>query len=173
MAPLSRSSKTRIKTLCEDTISANSRFFDNIQDVPRQALTVGIQTVMNANEVIMMATGRSKAVALKQCIEGSISSSFTCTAIQNHEKAIVISDELATDELTVKTMKYYKIVFIFSFFSFFYMQSQVVFNEAPMDRQLYGRNIQSNYGLINIDGHLIRFQKKVMLCLGEGNLVSV
>ena len=50
-------SKTRIKTLCEDTISANSRFFDNIQDVPRQALTVGIQTVMNANEVIMMATG--------------------------------------------------------------------------------------------------------------------
>jgi len=104
----SLTSKTRIKTLCEDTISANSRFFDNIQDVPRQALTVGIQTVMNANEVIMMATGRSKAVALKQCIEGSISSSFTCTAIQNHEKAIVISDELATDELTVKTMKYYK-----------------------------------------------------------------
>ena len=104
----SLTSKTRIKTLCEDTIIANSRFFNHKRDVPNQALTVGIQTVMDAKEIIMMATGRKKANALKQCIEGCISSSFTCTAIQNHQKAIVISDEAATDELTVKTLNYYK-----------------------------------------------------------------
>ena len=104
----SLTSRTRLKTLCYDTIAANSRFFENAHEVPKQALTVGIQTIMDASEVIMMATGHAKATALKQCIEGSISSSFTCTAIQNHQKAIIISDEAATDELCVKTVRYYK-----------------------------------------------------------------
>ena len=93
-------SRTRLKTLCR-LIAANSRFFENAHDV-KQALTVGIQTIMDANEVIMMATGHTKANALKQCIEGSISSSFTCTAIQNHQKAIVISDEAQLTNLQLK-----------------------------------------------------------------------
>ena len=76
--------------------------------MPKQALTVGIKTIMEAKEIIIMATGISKSVAIRECIEGAISTMFTCTVAQNHNRAIVICDELATNELKVKTLKYYK-----------------------------------------------------------------
>ena len=104
----SLSSTTRIKTLSEETIVDNSRFFKSIESVPKQALTVGIKTVMDAKEVILVASGIHKAIAIKECIEGSISNQFTCTAIQNHPKAMVVCDEMATYELKYKTVKYYK-----------------------------------------------------------------
>jgi glucosamine-6-phosphate deaminase len=104
----SLTSRTRMKTLCEDTISANSRFFEHKGEVPRQAMTVGIQTILEAREVVVVATGRNKARALKECVEGSVSSTFTCTSVQTHPNAIVAADEHATDDLMVKTVKYYK-----------------------------------------------------------------
>lgn len=103
----SLSSRTRLKTLSDETINDNSRFFDNINDVPTKVLTVGIQTIMDSKEVILMASGINKAIAIKNCIEGHITNQYTCTAIQNHPSAIVIIDRKATGELKVKTLDYY------------------------------------------------------------------
>src|SRR5574344_1001621 len=70
----SLASRTRIKTLTTDTIHANSRFFNNdLCLVPKQALTVGIGTVMDAQEVLLVCSGHKKARALKHCIDGDIS----------------------------------------------------------------------------------------------------
>ena len=104
----SLSSKTRIKTLTTDTIHANSRFFEgNLDLVPKQALTVGIGTVMAAKEVLLVCSGHNKARALKHCIDGNISHKWTSSMLQMHPKAIVVCDEASCDELTVGTYKYY------------------------------------------------------------------
>lgn len=104
----SLSSVTRIKTLTTDTIHANSRFFEgNLDLVPKQALTVGIGTVMAAREVLLVVNGHAKARALKHCIDGYISHKWTSSMLQMHPHAIVVCDEAACDELTVGTYKYY------------------------------------------------------------------
>lgn len=104
----SLASKTRVKTLTTDTIHANSRFFEgNLDLVPKQALTVGIGTVMAAKEVLLVCNGHAKARALKHCIDGYISHKWTSSMLQMHPHAIVVCDEAACDELTVGTYKYY------------------------------------------------------------------
>ena len=101
-------SKTRIKTLATDTIIANSRFFEgNLELVPKQALTVGIGTVMAAREVLILCNGHHKARALQHIIDGEISDKWTASMLQMHPKCIVVCDEAACDELTVATYKYY------------------------------------------------------------------
>jgi len=105
----SLSSRTRIKTLSYDTILANSRFFDNnIKIVPTQALTVGVGTIMDAREVLIIITGFSKARALRQVVEGSISHMWTVSMLQLHQRAILVCDDAATMELQVETVKYFK-----------------------------------------------------------------
>ena len=99
---------TRIKTLSQETIIDNSRFFNNIEEVPTQALTVGIETIMSSKEIIIMAQGYKKSKAIKECIEGHISNQYTCTMAQLHPKAIIVCDENATNDIKVKTYKYYK-----------------------------------------------------------------
>ena len=102
-------SLTRIKTLTTDTIIANSRFFDNdITKVPKQALTVGIQTVMNAHEVMVICNGHAKARALKHAIEGNINHMWTVSMLQMHPHGIIICDEDACAEIKVGTYKYFK-----------------------------------------------------------------
>ena len=102
----SLTSRTRVKTLAEDTIRANSRFFGNdVSQVPKQAMTVGVQTVMDAREVVIIVTGPHKALALQKCIEGSVNHMWTLSALQLHPKAIIAVDEDATLELQVKTVK--------------------------------------------------------------------
>jgi len=104
----SLASKTRIKTLTTDTIIANSRFFNNdMQLVPKQALTVGIGTVMAAREVLLVCNGHHKARALQHIIDGEVSHKWTASMLQMHPHAIVVCDESACDELTVGTYKYY------------------------------------------------------------------
>ena len=104
----SLTSRTRIKTLTTDTIIANSRFFDgDLSKVPSQALTVGIGTVMDAKEVLIVCNGHHKARALKHIIDGDISHKWTASMLQMHPKAIVVCDEPACDELTVAIYKYY------------------------------------------------------------------
>ncbi len=104
----SLTSRTRIKTLATDTIIANSRFFDgDLSKVPTQALTVGIGTVMDAKEVLLVCNGHHKARALKHIIDGDVSHKWTASMLQMHPKAIVVCDEAACDELTVGTYKYY------------------------------------------------------------------
>ncbi|MEN9919512.1 MAG: hypothetical protein RL662_1948 [Bacteroidota bacterium] len=105
----SLTSKTRIKTLTKDTIIANSRFFDNdINKVPKTALTVGVGTIMDAKEVLIMVNGHNKARALAQGVEGSINQMWTISALQMHPKAIIVCDEVATEEIKVGTYRYFK-----------------------------------------------------------------
>lgn len=105
----SLTSRTRIKTLTKDTIIANSRFFDNdINKVPKTALTVGVGTVMSAHEVLIMVNGHNKARALAQVVEGSINHMWTISALQMHEKAIIVCDEAAVEEIKVGTYRYFK-----------------------------------------------------------------
>lgn len=102
-------SRTRVKTLSYDTILANSRFFDNdMSKVPTQALTVGVGTVMDAKEVLIIITGFSKARAVREVIEGGVSHMWTVSMLQLHEHAIIALDDPATMELQVESMKYFK-----------------------------------------------------------------
>jgi len=103
-------SRTRVKTLAQDTIIANARFFDgDISQVPKQALTVGVGTVMDAREVMVLITGAHKAFALYKAIEEGVSHMWTVSAFQQHPSAVFVCDEDATLELRVKTVKYFKI----------------------------------------------------------------
>ena len=105
----SLTSRTRVKTLAYDTIIANSRFFGNdMAAVPKMALTVGVGTIMDAREVLVIISGASKARALYECIENGVSHMWTVSALQLHARACVVCDEDATLELKVKTVRYFK-----------------------------------------------------------------
>ena len=128
----SLSSRTRMKTLAYDTILANARFFGNdIAAVPRMALTVGVETVLDAREVVVVVTGQRKALALSMAIEHGVNHLWTLSALQTHPSALIVVDEDATagtgkpylltelcadrgvlmidgTELHVKTVKYFK-----------------------------------------------------------------
>ncbi|MDH6310774.1 glucosamine-6-phosphate deaminase [Dysgonomonas sp. PFB1-18] len=105
----SLASRTRIKTLTQDTIIANSRFFDNdVNKVPKTSVTVGVGTILDAKEVLIMVNGHNKARALAQVVEGAVNQMWTITALQLHPKGIIVCDEAATDELKVGTYKYFK-----------------------------------------------------------------
>ncbi|MBP7460527.1 MAG: glucosamine-6-phosphate deaminase [Candidatus Delongbacteria bacterium] len=102
-------SRTRVKTLTYDTILANSRFFDHDMDkVPKTALTVGVGTVMDADEVLLIINGYKKARALKQVVEEGVNHMWTVSALQLHPQGIIACDEEATMELKVGTVKYFK-----------------------------------------------------------------
>ena len=102
----SLASRTRVKTLAYDTILANSRFFGNdLEKVPKMALTVGVQTVLEAREVVIIITGAHKALALQKCIEGGVNHMWTLSSLQLHPHPMIVVDEDATLELQVKTVK--------------------------------------------------------------------
>ena len=102
-------SRTRVKTLTEDTIIVNSRFFGgDVTKVPKLALTVGVGTVCSANEVMVLALGHKKARVVQQCVEGALSHAWTITALQTHPKGVLVCDEPAVGELKVNTYRYFK-----------------------------------------------------------------
>jgi glucosamine-6-phosphate deaminase len=87
----------------------NARFFNNdLSAVPRMALTVGVATVTDSREVVLIVTGQNKALALSQMIEGGVNHMVTASALQSHPWSLVVCDEDATSELRVKTVKYFK-----------------------------------------------------------------
>ena len=105
----SLSSRTRQKTLTQETRIVNSRFFGNdMNKVPTYALTVGVGTVMDAREVMVLVNGHAKARALQAAVEGGVSQMFTISALQMHKHGIIVCDEAATDELKVGTYRYFK-----------------------------------------------------------------
>ncbi|KAJ3956413.1 Glucosamine-6-phosphate isomerase (Glucosamine-6-phosphate deaminase) (GNPDA) (GlcN6P deaminase) [Colletotrichum tropicale] len=105
----SLASRTRVKTLAMDTIRANARFFGgDLQKVPQMALTVGVQTVMEAREVVIIVNGASKSIALQKAIEGGVNHMWTLSCLQLHPYSMIVADEDATLELQVKTVKYFK-----------------------------------------------------------------
>jgi len=105
----SLTSRTRQKTLTTDTIIANCRFFDNdVNLVPKTALTVGVGTVMDAREVMILVNGHAKCRALQAAIEGSVNHMWTISALQMHQHGIIVADDAACDELKVGTYRYFK-----------------------------------------------------------------
>jgi glucosamine-6-phosphate deaminase len=105
----SLTSRTRMVTLTTDTKIANSRFFDNDPSkVPQTALSVGVGTVMDSDEVLIIVNGANKARALRHAIEEGVNHMWTVSALQMHPKGIIVCDEDATLELKVGTARYFR-----------------------------------------------------------------
>lgn len=107
----SLNSRTRVMTLTYDTRVVNSRFFDNdVNQVPHQAMSVGIATVMGAKEVLVEGFGAKKARAIAAAVEGPVSQYVTLSALQYHPNGIVLIDDEAAGELKVSSYRYFKAV---------------------------------------------------------------
>lgn len=105
----SLTSRTRVKTLTMDTIKSNARFFNNdINLVPKTALTVGVGTITDAEEVMIIANGENKAQAIRQAVEGSISQMWPISTLQMHQHALIVCDDAATKDMQEETVKYFK-----------------------------------------------------------------
>ena len=104
-------SRTRVVTLTDDTILVNSRFFGgDINLVPKQAMSVGVATVMSAREVLILVFGPKKARALQAAVEGPLSHYVTLSCLQEHPCGTIVADDPATGELKVNTYRYFKAV---------------------------------------------------------------
>lgn len=108
----SLTSRTGIRTLTEDTLIANSRFFNNDpSQVPKTALSVGVGTICDSKQVLLLISGHNKARALRHCIEGGVDHAWTISALQLHQDGIIACDEAACGELKVDTYKYFKEIY--------------------------------------------------------------
>ncbi|NLZ96090.1 MAG: glucosamine-6-phosphate deaminase [Bacteroidales bacterium] len=103
----SLASRTRIKTLTTKTIVANSRFFDDVDDVPKTAITVGVGTILESEEMLLLVNGGHKARALYHAVEGSVNQMWTVSALQLHRRGIIVCDYDACSDLKVGTYKYF------------------------------------------------------------------
>ena len=105
----SLNSRTHVQTLTYDTLVVNSRFFDNdVNQVPKQAMSVGIATVLDSKEVIILALGPKKAAAVQHCVEGSYNHVWPISALQIHPAGIMVCDDQAATEIKVATYRYFK-----------------------------------------------------------------
>lgn len=98
----SLSSRTRIKILGQETRQDDSRFFNSIEQVPKAALTMGVATILEARTCLLLASGKGKAEAVKQAIEGPVTSQTTGSALQLHPHTIAVIDEEAASALERK-----------------------------------------------------------------------
>ncbi len=99
-------SRTKIATLTQETVGDNSRFFESKEDVPRFAITMGLGTILEARECLLLASGANKAEAIQRCIQGPVSAETTASLLQLHPRVIIIVDEEAAKNL--KWRDYYK-----------------------------------------------------------------
>ena len=90
---------THIVELTESTIEANKRFFDSIDDVPKNAISMGIGSIMKAREIILIATGKSKAEAVRAMIKGNVDPMCPASVLQFHPSVTVFLDEEAASLL--------------------------------------------------------------------------
>lgn len=88
-------SRTHIVPLTEETRQANSRFFNSIDEVPKMAITMGIETILQSKEIMLLASGKSKAEAMKNLIHGEIHKSIPGSALKRHKNVTIIADEEA------------------------------------------------------------------------------
>lgn len=102
-------SRTRLISLTKDTREVNARFFGGDPNaVPAKALTVGVGTVMDAKEIMILVSGAGKARALHHAVEEGLNHMWTVSCVQLHPDAIIVCDEASTVELKVGTVKYFK-----------------------------------------------------------------
>lgn len=92
-------SRTRIKTLTEKTVRDNARFFDDPEQVPKLAITMGVGTIMDAYTLLLVATGEKKAAAIRAALEGPVTGMCPATVVQMHRFAHVVIDKAAASEL--------------------------------------------------------------------------
>ncbi len=105
----SLASRTRIKTLTQDTIIANSRFFGGDETkVPKTALTVGVATVMDSKKVLIIVSGHNKARALQQAVEAGVNHIWTVSCLQLHPHGMIVCDDASTIDMKVGTVNYFK-----------------------------------------------------------------
>jgi glucosamine-6-phosphate deaminase len=95
-------SRTRVKMLAARTRADNARFFDRPGDVPRFAITMGIATILQARDVVLLATGPSKSGAVRDMIEGPLCAMCPASALQMHRRATIILDEDAASDLHLR-----------------------------------------------------------------------
>ena len=93
-------SRTRVKTLDDRTRQDNARFFRNLDEVPKYAITMGIGTIMDSRQLILLANGAGKAEAIYKTCEGPITAMVPATIVQLHPKATIIVDKAAASKLT-------------------------------------------------------------------------
>ena len=105
----SPASRTHMQILTEDTRIVNSRFFDNdMTKVPEKALSVGIATVLDSREVVILAFGPKKATAVQKCVEGCLTHACPITALQTHPQGVLVCDEASAGDIKVSTYRYFK-----------------------------------------------------------------
>lgn len=92
-------SLTHKVALTESTINANSRFFDDIRDVPKEALTMGLKSICQAKHILLLAYGQNKADAINKMVNGPVSEELPASILQNHANVTVIVDEEAASGL--------------------------------------------------------------------------
>ena len=95
----SLASRTRVKALTQQTRIDNSRFFHALDDVPRVAITMGVGTILEADHILLLATGASKATAVRDFVEGPVSSMVPASALQLHPQVTVVLDSGAAGQL--------------------------------------------------------------------------
>ena len=104
-------SRTRVITLTQDTREVNARFFDgDFNKVPKQALTVGVATVLSSKEVVILAFGSKKARAIRDAVEGPMSHYCTLSGLQAHPAGTIVCDESSIGEVKVNSYRYFKAV---------------------------------------------------------------
>ncbi len=102
-------SRTRAKALTPQTIEQNASQFDNPEEMPRRAITMGVGTILDAKRCILLATGKTKAQIIAKAVEGPVTSMISATALQLHPKATVIIDQPASANL--QQIEYYQWLF--------------------------------------------------------------
>lgn len=99
-------SRTRVKTLTRATIEDNARFFAPDEYQPHLSITMGIGTILESRKVVLLATGENKADAIKATVEGPLTAACPASALQLHEKAVLIIDDAAASKLS--DVEFYK-----------------------------------------------------------------
>jgi glucosamine-6-phosphate deaminase len=89
-------SRTHIIDLAESTRKANARFFESIEDVPKQAITMGIDSIMDSKEIFLLVSGSAKAKALERLMNGDISEQFPASVLKKHGNVTIFADKEAT-----------------------------------------------------------------------------
>ena len=95
----SLASRTRVKALTHRTRQDNARFFRSLDEVPRLALTMGVGTILDARQILLLATGANKAAAVEALVEGPVTSQVPASALQLHPQVMVLVDREAASQL--------------------------------------------------------------------------
>lgn len=103
-------SRTRQVFLTEETIKDNARFFGgDIKAVPKSAITMGLGTILEAREIIILAAGQNKAAAIRQAVEGRQNTAWPITALQSHKNIYIVADKAAAGEISRGALKEHEV----------------------------------------------------------------